>query len=896
MTDLPSRLTSALADRYHIERELGEGGMATVFLADDLRHERKVALKVLKPELAAVVGAERFLAEIKTTANLQHPHILALFDSGEADGFLFYVMPYVEGESLADRIAREHQLPVDEAVRIGKDLAEAIDYAHRQGVIHRDIKPANILMHEGRPLIADFGIALAVGSAGGARLTETGLSVGTPYYMSPEQATGDQSIGPASDTYALACVVFEMLAGEPPYPGATAQAVLGKIIAGGPVSATVQRPTVPANVDAAIRCALEKLPADRFASTYDFGRALGDESFRHGPAIGAGAVESGGGRSRLTLALAATSVLLGAALAWTSFQPAGTRPVARYSVSLPEGHIISTAYGSNLAISPDGSRWAYVAPNGTGANVIWVRRRDQLDPIELAGTEGAAFPSFSPDGERIAFRVEGLGSLRTVSLGGEPPITILDRDSGLSGSWWGADGHIYLNDTRSIIGRLPESGGEIEGLSTLDSSNGELNHVFPQALPGSRGVLFTVWHANAAAGTMEIAVVDVATGQHEILFPGVFARYSPSGHIVYVSAEGTLLAVPFDLDRLEVSGTPVALVEDVNLQPFGSIDLAVSDEGTLLYQVGGGSGALELVWISRDGTAEVVDPTWTGAFGSPTLSADDSRVVLEVAGPAGGEVWVKRLDRGPNQRLTVGQVSDGRPVWAPDDRTVTYYSSSTAGSFEPSQAWTRSADGSGVPTQVFQSGHNVVDARWSPDGEWLIYRTSVLNDEGAAGSIYAIRPGVDTEPTPLVVEEADALTPSLSPDGRWLAYSSAASGRSEIYVVPFPDVTTGKQIVSTGGGDGPLWAHSGNELFYRSLDGNMMAVDVTTEPAFAPTGQPRALFPFRGYAASRLTRHYDVSSDDQRFLMIQTVGGGAGAAEVVVVESFFEVLRARFAN
>ncbi len=228
MSDATSRLNAALEGRYAIERELGEGGMATVYLADDLKHQRKVALKVLKPELAALVGAERFLAEIKTTANLQHPHILPLFDSGEADGFLFYVMPYVEGETLRDRIDREKQLPVDEAVRIATAVANALDHAHRHKVIHRDIKPANILLQDGEPVVADFGIALAVGAAGSNRLTETGLSLGTPYYMSPEQATGDQAVGASTDTYALACVLYEMLTGDPPYMGSTAQAVLGR--------------------------------------------------------------------------------------------------------------------------------------------------------------------------------------------------------------------------------------------------------------------------------------------------------------------------------------------------------------------------------------------------------------------------------------------------------------------------------------------------------------------------------------------------------------------------------------------------------------------------------------------------------------------------------------------
>ena len=295
MSDSVTRLNAALEGRYAIERELGEGGMATVYLAEDLKHERSVALKVLKPELAAVVGAERFLTEIKTTANLQHPNILPLFDSGEADGFLFYVMPYVEGETLADRLERESQLPVDEAVKVATEVSDALEAAHERGVIHRDIKPANILLSRGRPLVADFGIALAVSAAGGGRLTETGLSLGTPHYMSPEQATGDQGVGPATDIYALGSVLYEMLVGEPPYTGSNAQAILGKIIQGKPVSATEERPAVPANVDAAVRKALEKLPADRFKSAASFAAALNDPHFATTAIAGLGSAPSGGG-------------------------------------------------------------------------------------------------------------------------------------------------------------------------------------------------------------------------------------------------------------------------------------------------------------------------------------------------------------------------------------------------------------------------------------------------------------------------------------------------------------------------------------------------------------------------------------------------------------------------
>src|ERR671928_147620 len=274
MPETQTRLQLALADRYRIEREIGAGGMATVSLAQDLRHDRKVALKLLRPELSAVIGAERFLAEIKLTANLQHPHILPLFDSGEADSYLFYVMPFVEGETLRDRLTREKQLPVPDAVRIATEVASALDYAHRHGVVHRDIKPENILIHDGQALVADFGIALAASKASGARMTETGMSLGTPHYMSPEQAMGEREITPRSDVYALGAVLYEMLTGEPPFTGSTAQAIVARVLTESPRPLMPQRHTIPRHVEAAVLTALEKLPADRFASAAEFADAL----------------------------------------------------------------------------------------------------------------------------------------------------------------------------------------------------------------------------------------------------------------------------------------------------------------------------------------------------------------------------------------------------------------------------------------------------------------------------------------------------------------------------------------------------------------------------------------------------------------------------------------------
>ena len=438
MSDAITRLNAALEGRYAIERELGEGGMATVYLADDLKHERKVALKVLKPELAAVVGAERFLAEIKTTANLQHPHILPLFDSGEADGFLFYVMPFVEGETLADRIDREKQLPVDEAVRIAAAVANALDHAHPNKVIHRDIKPANILLQDGEPVVSDFGIALALGVSGG-RLTETGLSVGTPHYMSPEQATGDQTVGAATDVYALGAVLYEMLVGDPPYVGSTAQAILGKIIAGKLASATEERASVPANVDAAIRKALEKLPADRFTGAQDFARALADPAFRHGVEVEAG---SGAGRglwnplSIGTTGVAALAIMFGA---WALTRPETTGQVSRFEVILPDGLEPNVAGAVGIAVSPDGSEIVFVG-DSEGSR-LWRRSLDQLTPTLIPGTDVARAPRFSPDGTMVAF---SRGSaITTVSLTGAPPMTLVP-DSASGGGAFVGNGRLAL--------------------------------------------------------------------------------------------------------------------------------------------------------------------------------------------------------------------------------------------------------------------------------------------------------------------------------------------------------------------------------------------------------------------------------------------------------------------
>ena len=813
MSDPVARLNAALEGRYAIERELGEGGMATVYFADDLKHERKVALKVLKPELAAVVGAERFLAEIKTTANLTHPNILPLHDSGEADTFLYYVMPFIEGESLRDRLDREHQLPVDEAVKITTDLAEALDYAHRNKVIHRDIKPANIMLHEGRPLIADFGIALAVGAAGGGRLTETGLSLGTPFYMSPEQATGDQFVGASTDTYALGSVLYEMLTGDPPYMGSTAQAVLGQIISSKHISATEKRASIPANVDSAIRKALEKLPADRFKSSQEFARALGDLAFRHGEA------QAGrdGVKPRRRVLEVALIVAVGVAL-WGWLAPDQSQ-VVRHRLSFPIDVRV-------LDISPSGDRLAYVGRDEAGVERLWQREMNLLNASPIPGSESAKTLSFSPDGRQLAF-VNSLNELLVVSFGGAPPVKIADLDvTDVTGGRvdWGPDENIYVESLTGLA-RVRSSGGVPPEQVTMLQS-GENRHVFPHALPNGKGVLFTVRHGGDVSRN-EIAVVDLDTGQHQILVSGVRALYAVTGHLIYATSEGTLEAARFDQDKLRMDGPPTVLFGGVEFGQFGSMQLAMSADGHLLYRSHSTNELAELFWIKRDGTAEPVESGWVETFRTVALSPDGTRLAVSISDRGEEHVSVRDLGGGPLLRLTTVGSLNWRPSWRPDGRAVGFISDQSG----DLNAYVRSTVGGGAAVELAAGSQGIEEVLWSRDGAWLVFRKGG-GLSGGTRDILRMRVGIDSVPDPMLATDAHERVPSLSPDGRWLVFMSDATGQDQIHVRPFPDGDE-DWVVSRDGGVEPLWSPAGNEIFYRNADEQMVAVEVQTSPTFA---------------------------------------------------------------
>jgi len=883
------RLGSALADRYRLERELGAGGMATVYLAQDLKHDRKVALKVLKPELAAVLGAERFIVEIKTTAALQHPHILPLFDSGESDGFLWYAMPFIDGETLRGKLDRETQLGIEESVRITSDVASALHYAHTHGVVHRDIKPENILLHDGRPMVADFGIALAVSAAAGGRMTETGLSLGTPHYMSPEQATAEKEIGPRSDVYSLGSVLYEMLTGNPPHSGGSAQQIIMKIIAEEPAPVTRMRRAVPTNVAAAVAKALEKLPADRFESANAFAEALGSPAFRHRESQPSRAHVSRI-RDPLVQALAIVAVAAIGVAGWSLTREQPARPVSRYTLRLPDGVALGGPF-TRVALTPDGHR---ILALGRDSLSLWFQARDQLEPTRIAGSDGAIGFFLSPEGDRVAFHQTAPGvagsALRVIPLQGGNAVTLADTLLGGAGGTWSTDGNIYLDGAGpSPLVRLPATGGKAPELFTsLDSASGETEHIFPDALPNGKGVLFTILHGPETT-LKAIGVARTSDGTHKELVRGVFARYAASGHLLYLTADGSLMAAPFDQDAMEITGDAVLVVAGVARRVIDGPDLAISSDGTLLYTTGGtiGDGGGEPVWVGRDGRATPVAPGWSG-IANVALSPDATRLAVAVSRTTNAtDIWVRHLDRGTMTRLTDAG-ANFRPSWSPDARRVYFLSTRIAARLG---IYARRADGSTAEERIHDHPGHIQEVLISRDTTWMLFRTG---SGGTETNIYARRFTGDTSTIEIAASDRyREAAPTLSPDARWIAYASNETGRHEVYIQPFPNVAGGKWPVSPSGGDEPLWSRDGRELFYRNGAGEMVAVEILSNGS-PPIGQQRALFSTLPYLRDAFYRSYDVTPDRQRFVMLRRpTGQGVEDTRLIVVENFLEELRAK---
>ena len=860
MTSPVSALSAALADRYRVERELGRGGMATVYLARDLKHGRDVAIKVLHPEVAEALGAARFLAEIQTTARLQHAHILPLLDSGDAgNGVLYYVMPVMTGETLRSRLRLETQLPVDDVIRIADEVAGALDYAHRQGVVHRDIKPENILLHDGHAVVADFGIALAADAAADGRLTATGISLGTPHYMSPEQAAGDRNITARTDIYALGAVLYELLAGEPTFTGPTQQIVVAKAMTQKPTPLRLLRSSVPAVVESAVLRALEKVPADRFASAAEFARALGAEArpARQLPT------------ARVIATLGAVMVL--GVAGWILSRPRtpASTAVATTRATIPIARGFTLPTGDQLYplnISADGRTLVYAA-EGDGVRRLFVRRLGDLIESPLANTEGATHPAFSSDGEWIAYFTRS--QILKIPVRGGTPVVVAPAPGRAGGiSWVGdsllfaAGGKLYLSiastNTTTEIAVTDSNGPSLDTLGMARRPH------WPQLLPDGRNVLLSVRDS--------VAVLHLASGTLRSLIAGDQAAYLPTGHLVFSAGEGRVRVVPFDIGKLAITGAAVPVFDVFRGPGSGGNYFAVSSSGTLVYVPGGFDRSLALV--DRNGR-EVSIPAAHRGFRFPRVSPDGRRAVVTID-PRPSKIWVVDLRSGAMAPVA----APGRPesehrihaVWSPNGRQVLY-------SGGPYRVEVANVDGEPNVSPALRRppASPIAPTDWLKDGRVIGHFFGSLPLD-----VVAFRVG-DSVVTTLVGSDPVENQGVVSPDGRWLAYSSNASGAREVYVRPF--VGSGDPVaVSTSGGVEPRWSRDGGELYYRNGEA-IMAVAVRTRVPFSD--KPQRLFS-GGYDFLQ-DDNWDVGPDGH-FLMVKS-DPNAGT-QFVVVFNWFDELRA----
>jgi eukaryotic-like serine/threonine-protein kinase len=839
------RLNVALEGRYRIERELGEGGMATVYLAEDLRHGRQVAVKVLRPELAAVVGAERFLAEIRTTAALQHPHILPLHDSGAADGFLFYVMPYVAGDTLRDRLDRERQLPVQEAVEIARKVADALEYAHEQGVIHRDIKPANILLSRGDPVVADFGIALALSEAGGGRITETGLSLGTPHYMSPEQATGERSLDPRSDIYALGCVLYEMLVGEPPFPGPTAQAVLARILTGQPRRVTETRHTVPSHVDAVVAKSLEKLPADRFDSAEEFAAALRDPSFgyaqeRREAATGtAGASGALGGVAaeskwytdrRSVLAGAAFGLVLIAAIAAVAFSggpplptvAAGVLPTHRFVLAEAEEFLVDMDGG--VAIAPDGTV-AYSAGTGGDSRIV-VRFPGELRARPLQGTERGFHPAFSPDGSWIVFSTGP--ELRKVPTRGGPVVGLArTQNPAFIHPHWGPDGVIAAGLSDGLY-QVPDVGGTPVKVYEAASQWGTRT---PVILPRKAGWLFAQTSGGGGSGPVDLVLLDPESGETRLLAEGGSSPvWLATGHLAYVHSSGSVFAAPFDLRKGAFASQPAPVMDSVRYGAFFRT-FAVSTGGAAVYVTGAGAldagAGAEILFLGVGGAEDRVLPLPRTDHGDGHFSPDGRKLAYT----RDGHIWIFDLELGSHPRLTQEGSNHHDPVWSPDGTRIAFGSERGSTGVD---IWVKDVEGDGPARPLLEMEGTQFPKEWTADG-LLVIQT----DHAGRLDLYTMPADGSAEWRPYLRADWDDGIPRVSPDGRWLAYQSDQRGERAIYVRSFPE--PGRAVLVSEPGIPaiePVWSPDGTTVYYRQMPSEeIVAADVTTSPEFEVVGR-----------------------------------------------------------
>ncbi len=881
---------------YEILSALGAGGMGEVYRARDTKLDRAVAIKILPQAFAAdTERIARFQREAKTLASLNHPNIAHIHGLEESDGVRALVMELVEGEDVAQRIARG-AIPPDEALPIAKQVADALEAAHEQGIIHRDLKPANIRVRpDGTVKVLDFGLAKAMEPTGVASpsvsqsptittpaMTQAGMILGTAAYMSPEQARG-KLVDKRADIWAFGCLLYEMLTGQRAFDGQGVSETLARVIEREPDWARLPATLSPA-LRTYIRRCLQKDPRQRVQAIGDVRLALEGAFETSVGQTGAPAAVALWQRVALVgvAAIIASGAIIGT-LVWVAMRPAPPR-VSRLQLTPAGAAALSIGWNDrDLAITPDGFRLIYVGNQGTQ---IFVRALDALAPVAVfTGRVTGLF--VSPDGQWIGFH-DGLGVLKKVAVTGGPAVTLASIDTaGSSGATWGPDDTIIVatNSVDTGLQRVSAAGGPLTVLTRPDRAQGEADHFWPEMLPGGRAVLFTITSLTGGLDAAQVAVLDLQTGARRILVRGgSHAHYLSSGHLVYAAA-GTLRAVPFDLTRLETRGTPVTVVPDVVTTIQGGVDAVVAGDGTLAYVFGTVEGTPRtLVWVDRQGH-ETPIPAPRRPYLLPALSPDGTRVAV-YANDQQRDLWLWDLRRTTLTRLTSTPGVDVVQVWTPDSRRL-IFTSERAG---VRNLFWQVADGAGAVERLTESPDTQYPTGVSPDGRRLIFTDQ---SPTTANDVMAIELDATRRVTPLVQSPFNEQNGTVSPDGRWLAYEANDSDRFEIYVRPFPEVNSGRWQVSTTGGTRPIWARSGQELVYVSPTGALMGVGVARGPSWAATTP--TLVVKEGYFTNPnwWGRSYDISPDGQRFLMIKEGGadGTAAPASIIVVQHWVEELK-----
>jgi serine/threonine-protein kinase len=874
--------------------------MGEVYKAHDTKLRRDVAIKVLPESFARDADRlARFRREAQLLASLNHPNIATIYNIEDSNNITYLVMELVPGETLQERIRSDGAVPVEEALAIAKQIGEALEYAHEHGVIHRDLKPANVkLTPEGKVKVLDFGLAKAfAGDASTEDMSNSptlsmaatmqGVILGTAAYMSPEQARG-KAVDKRTDIWAFGAVLYELLTGKQAFTGEDVTEILAAIVKSEP-----DWTALPAIISPSIRTLLSRcLRKDKRQRLPDAGALrIEIEDAIAAPKDAAATQAAPASTSKLLAAVAAVLAIIAVVMAfgwWRATRPVeqALRPLVRLDVDLGPDVSLGSQYGADTIISPDGTRLVYVSHGR-----LFTRRLDQLNAAELAGTQGANAPFFSPDGQWVGFFASG--KLQKISVDGGSAIALCDATTGAVGSFgnsgsWGEDGNIIASiNVTAGLSRIPSAGGPPTPVTDLQ--NGETTHRWPQILPGGKAVLFTTGTGRTGFDAASIEVMSLADHRRKtVVRGGAFGRYLPSGHLVYVN-RGTLFAVPFDVDRLEVHGTPVPVLDQIGYNAGnGSVQLDFSQTGTLIYRSGGAGGGLSTVaWLDGAGKAQplLAKPD---AYSSLSLSPDGQRLALNVTEGSHVDISVYDWQRDTMTRVTFTGFA-GHPVWSPDGRYIVFRAIGEGMSVIRS-------DGSGKPQPLTQGKNLQAPYSFAPDGKRLAFfeigpgtRADLWTVplESDNGGLRAGKPEVFLQ-TP-----ADERWSSFSPDGRWMAYSSDESGTYQVYVRAFPD-KGGKWQVSDSSGKWPMWSRNGHELFFETSDNHIMAAAYAVKGDSFVANKPRMWSEKQLGTATGGFVNVDLALDGKRIVAlmpVETAEGQKAQSLVTFLLNFFDEVR-----